>query len=106
MSSTDSSHPTLTASHWAPDLTAKMGQEKRAKLRNALRGSALYAMLDNTPSAAISYHTIMIRALSQGQHFDASHATKRGYALAGAWRSASVPGPDGLRTQSHRILFE
>jgi hypothetical protein len=71
--------------YWALDLTANMGQEKRAKLHNSLRGSALYAMLDNTTSAVFSHHIIL--ALAEGQHFEAS---KRGLALAGAGRSASA----------------
>jgi hypothetical protein len=41
-----------------------MSQEKRAKLHNSLRGSALYAMLDNTTSAVFGHHTIL--ALAEG----------------------------------------
>jgi hypothetical protein len=70
--------------YWALDLTANMGQEKRTKLHNSLRGNALYAMLDNTTSAVFGHHTIL--ALAEGQHFEAG---KRGLALAGAGRSAS-----------------
>ena len=74
----------------ALDMAAGMPYKSRVKLQESCRKGDMANLLDRTTSAAFSHQTLL--ALSDGAHFD---PLKRGLALAGAGRSATVPGAPG-----------
>ena len=72
------------------DLASGMPYKSRVKLQESCRKGDMANLLDRTTSAAFSHHTLL--TLSDGAHFD---PPIRGLALAGAGRSATVPGAPG-----------
>jgi hypothetical protein len=64
---------------------SSMSMEKRAKIATVSKNNALCILLDGTCSAAFGHqYSLTLRA---GDYFDAS---KRGLALAAAWRSGNA----------------
>ena len=74
----------------ALDMAAGMPYKSRVKLQESCRKGDMANLLDRTTSAAFSHQTLL--SLSDGAHFD---PLKRGLALAGAGRSATVPWAPG-----------
>ncbi len=74
----------------ALDMAAGMPYKSRVRLKESCCKGNMANLLDRTTSAAFSHQTLL--ELPDGAHFDPLH---RGLALAGAGRSATVPGAPG-----------
>ncbi len=77
----------------ALDMAAGMLYISRVKLQESCRKGDMANLLDRTISAAFSHQTLL--ALSDGAHFDPLKRGLAALALAGAGRSATVPGAPG-----------
>ena len=74
----------------ALDTASGMSYKARVKLQDSCKRADMANLLDRTTSAAFGHQTLL--SLADGAHFD---PLKRGIALAGAGRSAAVPGAPG-----------